>query len=179
MALSKAQVGVAAGMAVAVAVVLAGGAAAIWVAPPGLLPGPGMTERLAFLAGWDLMVVFWLIVGIMRLARHRFFTPDDIDGGGLTTGTARAKLLQSELQNTLEQAVLALAVHGAWVFAMPASWMAAVPVAAWMFFVGRALFMLGYERGAAARAFGFALTFYASVAMFAVMVLWTVSRALG
>lgn len=179
MALSKAQKGVAAGMATALAVVVVGGGAAIWAAPPRLLAGPAPVDRLAFLAGWDLLVVFWLIVGIMRLARHRFFTPDDIDGGGLTAGTSRAKLLQSELQNTLEQSVLALAVHAAWAFAMPAGWLAAVPVGAWMFFVGRALFMLGYERGAAARAFGFALTFYSSVAMFAVMVIRIVLDALA
>lgn len=179
MALNKAQRGVAGGMATALVVVLAGGAAAIGTAPPRLLPGPGTDDRLGFLAAWELLVIFWLIVGIMRLAKYRFFSPEDIDGGGLTTGTARAKLLQSQLQNTLEQVVLAVAVHAAWALAMPASSMAAIPVAAWMFFVGRALFMLGYERGAAARSFGFALTFYSSVAMFAAMAIWIGSRALG
>ena len=52
-----------------------------------------------------------LAINIGLLARHRFFTPDDIDGGGLTPGTATAHILQSMLQNTLEQSVLALGVH--------------------------------------------------------------------
>jgi hypothetical protein len=74
------------------------------------------------------------------LARHRFFTPADIDGGGLSQGTSEAQLLQSTLQNTLEQAVLALSVHPIWAAAMPRTWQAAVPAAATLFVFGRLLF---------------------------------------
>jgi uncharacterized protein involved in response to NO len=40
-----------------------------------------------------------------------------------------------------------------------------VPVLAALFCAGRLLFWLGYERGAAARAVGFGLTFYPSLAV--------------
>jgi len=60
---------------------------------------------------WDVLLVACLTANIGMLARHRFFTPAGIDGGGLTQGTSEAQLLQSILQNTLEQAVLALSVH--------------------------------------------------------------------
>lgn len=36
------------------------------------------------------------------LAKHRFATPEDIDGGGPTAGTTRVQSLQVTLQDTLE-----------------------------------------------------------------------------
>jgi len=44
-----------------------------------------------------------LLICIARLAKHRFFTPEDINGSALTSGTERARLLQALLQNTREQ----------------------------------------------------------------------------
>ena len=105
------------------------------------------------------------MVNIGLLARHRFFTPEDIDGGGLTKGTPQAQVLQSTLQNTLEQTVLGLSTHIVWAVTMPPSWQTAVAAAAILFFVGRVLFWRGYVHGASARALGFALTFYPSVGM--------------
>jgi uncharacterized membrane protein YecN with MAPEG domain len=105
------------------------------------------------------------MVNIGLLARHRFFTPDDIDGGGLTKGTPQAHLLQSTLQNTLEQTVLAMSAHSIWGAAMPETWQPAVPAAAVLFVVGRILFWRGYQRGAPSRALGFGLTFYPTVAL--------------
>ena len=106
---------------------------------------------------WDVLLVACLTANIGMLARHRFFTPADIDGGGLTQGTSEAQLLQSILQNTLEQAVLALSVHLTWAAAMPQGWQAVVPAAAILFVFGRLLFWKGYARGAPQRALGFAL----------------------
>ena len=101
-----------------------------------------------------------LLVCIARLAAHRFFTPEDIHGSGLTGGTERAKLLQSLLQNTLEQCCLAIPVYLATAILAPASLLPVVPTAAVMFLVGRGLFFAGYAQGAPSRAYGFALTFY-------------------
>ena len=50
---------------------------------------------------------------------------------------------------------------------MPHGWLASIPAAAILFLIGRILFSRGYERGAAARAIGFGLTFYPSVLMIA------------
>jgi uncharacterized MAPEG superfamily protein len=126
---------------------------------------PGADSSLDFALKWDTLVVACLAINIGLLARHRFFTPDDIDGGGLTAGTSKAHLLQSILQNTLEQTMLALGVHLIFAAVMPRAWQAAVPMAAMLFVIGRVLFWRGYAAGAPHRALGFALTFYPQVAM--------------
>ena len=153
---------------------------AIAVPPQTLLPGEGVTSAIAHALRWDVLLVLWLAASIGMLARHRFFTPADIDGSGLSEGTAAARVLQSVLQNTLEQSVLAFSVHVIWAVAMPWTWQAAVPVAATLFFLGRVLFWRGYARGAPARALGFALTFYPSVVMLVLIVghlAWLVAAA--
>lgn len=137
---------------------------------------PGSEAALAYLARWDLLVLACLAINVGLLARHRFFTPDDIDGGGLTAGTPTAHILQSMLQNTLEQTVLALGVHAAWAILMPQRFLPAVAVAAMLFAIGRALFWRGYASGAPHRALGFALTFYPQVAMLVLMAGWLVVR---
>lgn len=117
-----------------------------------------------------LVPTFFLAVSIGRLAKHRFLTPEDIDGGGLSAGTPQAKLLQSLLQNTIEQALLASLVYCAWAAVMPTTWLSTVPIAAIAFGAGRILFFSGYNRGAAARAIGFTLSFYPSLIMLFTMI---------
>jgi hypothetical protein len=166
MDLSEKQRGVLIGMAGAaiLSVVLMG--AAVALAPSGLVPVDTVESRLSLVLRWDLLVVVWLLVAIGNLARHRFFTPQDIDGSGLTAGSEAARIHQAVLQNTLEQVVLALTVHTIAAFLLPVSWVAAVPAAAILFACGRLLFWRGYRGGAAARAAGFALTFYPTVLLF-------------
>ena len=154
------RLGVAAGMAAGLAVTLL---ALLW---PGLPSGPSDTgARLSSWLACDLAVALWLAVAVGRLARHRFFSDADIDGA-LGPGSVRANILQSLVQNTLEQTVLAAVAYGVWLLGPPP----AAPIAtAWIavgcFSVGRLLFFLGYSRGAAARALGFALTFYPTVGL--------------
>jgi hypothetical protein len=126
--------------------------------------------RIAFALKADLVIVLWLGISIARLARHRFFTPEDIDGGGLTQGTENAKVLQATLQNTLEQTVLAVLTHLIWVVTMPVAWVSAIPAALTLFLIGRVLFARGYTGGAPSRALGFALSFYPSMLMLMIIV---------
>jgi len=166
MTLSTAQRGVLRGIVLALAITVAVLAAA--VALPNF-PRPATADvggRLAFVAAWDLLVVFWLLLAIGTLARHRFFHAEDIDGSGLTAGSAAARHHQAVLQNTLEQVVLAVAVHAACAILFPAGWLAALPAAAVLFALGRVLFWRGYRQGAAARALGFGLTFYPTALLF-------------
>ena len=163
--LTEKQQGVLRGMVAGVIVTLLVLGLAIGAHPTALIPEPGYAAALAHALKWDVLLVISLTVSIGLLARHRFFTPEDIDGGGLTKGTPQAQILQSTLQNTLEQTVLGLSIHLVWAVAMPPGWQAGVPAAAILFFVGRVLFWRGYVHGASARALGFALTFYPSVAM--------------
>lgn len=109
---------------------------------------------------------FCLAIAIGRLAKHRFFTPEDIDGGGLTEGSEQAKVLQSLLQNTVEQTLLASLIYCSWLAVMPATALSTIPLAALAFGVGRVLFFIGYDKGAQSRALGFTLSCYPSMAMF-------------
>jgi uncharacterized MAPEG superfamily protein len=177
--LTEKQQGVLGGMVTGLVATVLALALAILVQPAALTPQEAYPETLAHALKWDVLLVICLAVNIGLLARHRFFTPEDIDGGGLTSGTSQAQVLQSTLQNTLEQTVLGLAVHIIWAAVMPQSWQAAVPVAAMLFLAGRILFWRGYARGAPARALGFALTFYPSVAMFLLILgrsIWALLR---
>lgn len=166
------QHGVFKGMTGGLTVTLLALALAIVFAPRAFLPDDSdAVSAISHALRWDVLVVAWLAASIAALARHRFFTPSDIDGGGLSDATPTTKILQSVLQNTLEQMVLALVIHLIWAAAMPWRWQAAIPVAAILFFLGRALFWRGYAHGASARAFGFALTFYPTVVMLFMLVL--------
>ncbi len=167
MTLTPTQRGVVGGIGIAASLtVVAMFGAAAWH-PDVLLPGDDTVARLGFALKWDLIPAACLLIAVGRLARHRFFTPDDIDGGGLSPGTQKAHVLQSILQNTLEQVVIASLAYFIWAVVMPHGWLASIPAAAILFLIGRLLFSRGYERGAAARAIGFGLTFYPSVLMIA------------
>ncbi|WP_226893601.1 MAPEG family protein [Nisaea sediminum] len=147
--------------ALAVAAIVLG-ASVLW--PPSVFAAPAdLALRLALTLKWDALVLLCLIATIGNLARHRFFTPADIDGSGRTSGTGRAHMLQALLQNTLEQSVIAVIAHLVWTAATPTAWHGAVPAAVLIFVAGRVLFVAGYKGGAPARAFGFALTFYPTV----------------
>lgn len=161
MSLSTPQRGVAFGMASALVLAAVGLGAAL--AMPGAWAEGTLEGRLHLVAFAALAPALALAFCIARLAAHRFHTPADLDGSGMTEGTRQARLLQALLQNTLEQLVLAVPVYAAWGALAPARWLGVLPVAAGMFLLGRALFFVGYARGARGRAFGFALTFYPTV----------------
>lgn len=162
--LSRPQRGVAIGIATGLGVTLAVLAMAALIGP---LNGThdSLYFRLQIFALSALVPTVALAVSIGRLAAHRFWTPQDIDGSGLASGTEKAKLLQALLQNTLEQLTLALPVYAVWSILAPMSLMAALPAAAALFLLGRVLFLWGYPRGAAGRSLGFALTFYPTLVL--------------
>jgi hypothetical protein len=159
MSFDKTQLGVARGMifALAVAVLVFLAASAVTLFTSGT---PDLWSRIKIAAMSSLLPTLTLFICIARLAKHRFFTPEDIQGSTQTSGTRKAQILQSLLQNTIEQGCLALPVYAAVSLLAPVRLLALVPAAAFMFVVGRILFFIGYAKGAPSRAFGFALTFY-------------------
>ncbi len=165
MTLSSKQTGVLRGIFLGAAITVIGIIGVGLWQPGVLVPEDDIGTRLAYALKWDVLLLIVLAISIGILARHRFFTPEDIDGGGLTSGTPKAHAYQCILQNTLEQVVLAIGVHLVWAVSLPVGWLVSVPAAAVLFVVGRILFITGYERGAPARALGFAMTFYPSVLM--------------
>lgn len=160
MALDTAQRGVLRNMVLALGLSVVLLLAAVFWQPRFLMAPAQIDARIAMALRWDVAVLLCLVAAIGNLARHRFLTPADIDGSGLTSGTDRARIFQAILQNTLEQATIAVLAHLVWAASMTAGWFPAVPTAVALFVIGRISFAAGYGRGAAARAFGFALTFY-------------------
>lgn len=142
-------IGMAAGLAVAVAAIAIGQAS-----DAARSAGETLGAAAAILG-------LWVAAAIGDVARLRF--ADDAAIAGAAAGVDPPALLvaRAVLQNTLEQAVVAgfAYVALAYVAAAPAT----IAVLAGCFSVGRVLFWVGYPRGAAARAFGFALTFCPSV----------------
>jgi hypothetical protein len=179
MALSEKQQGVRRGMAIGAALTLTAIAAGIAFDPFGLSSHVSLDARISVALGACLLPVLMLTASIARLAKHRFFSPQDIDGGaGMSEDTTQAQLLQTLLQNTLEQTVLALPIYLAWACIAPVAWLSVVPIVAVLFALGRLLFFAGYGHGAPARAVGFALTFYPSMTMLVSLVAYAIWRLL-
>ena len=169
--MDRAQKGVALGMATALITAIVLFLSVKYL--PGVYPLASDLESRLRLASWAAVVpTLLLLICIGRLAKHRFFTPEDIHGSGLTSGSDRAKYLQALLQNTLEQSCLAIPVYAATGILATPDWLPAIPAAALMFLVGRLSFFAGYAGGAPARAFGFALTFYPT-AILLISIPWT------
>jgi hypothetical protein len=157
------QILVGAGILVAVAVLLvfANG----HFTPAVTLPLDDTAERLAFAAKWLLVPGFALLAGIGLAGGRRFFTPDAIDG----SRTPQSPSLEINLrynQNTLEQTSLVLIAWPLLALWLPADRLALLPLLAVLFGIGRAAFWIGYLIAPWARAFGFALTFYPTVAVY-------------
>lgn len=173
MPLTDKQRGVVIGMSI-------GGAIALLLVGGGMLLNPfgfdylSPPDRLTIVLLACLVPAFFLMLSIGLLARHRMLCPEDIDGGGQSAGTPRARELQAILQNTLEQGALAVVVYLAWAFIMPPTWLSVVPLAAAAYLLGRILFMAGYARGAPGRALGFTLSYYVSSTMLMAIIVYAV-----
>ena len=119
MELTEKQKGVVRGVIPAALLTLVGLCGASLLLPAGALPVDEPDARLAWPLQWALLPILTLMVAIARVANHRFYTPEDIDGAGLTNGTPQARLQRAILQNTLEQAVLAVAAYAIWSVVVP------------------------------------------------------------
>lgn len=144
--------------------------------PPAALPVDEPAARLAWTLPWAILPLLALMLSVGRVANHRFATPGDIDGSGLTVGTARIQILRAILQNTLEQAVLAVGAYVIGAVTLPHGWLRVIPAAALLFAVGRIFFTVGYARGAEGRGLGFGLTAYPSFALLVTLAVVLVLR---
>ncbi len=146
------QRGVAAGMAAGAIVT-----AVVFVFAEQYVPAASAYQQSHTIALAWLLLPLPLVFTIARLASHRFFNAADIDAAVGGPPSARARQLQAMLQNTLEQTVLlSMALVGYGNYRGYAYWVVTVA----LFLTGRVLFFATYARGAAARSFGFALSFY-------------------
>ena len=101
-----------------------------------------------------------LALMIARLAMRRFMDPDVVDGDMFLPGTG-GDLDQRVLQNTLEQIALALCIWPLVGFFLGAGTVLALGLG---FALARLAFWAGYHLSPSLRSFGFAATFYPTVA---------------
>jgi hypothetical protein len=168
--MTRTQIGVAVGMAAAFLVTVALFALGPELAPD-LVTQPTLGQRLLLAAMADIPPLLSLTAAIAWVANARFFSPDDIDGAGLTPEGPALRVPRAVLANTAEQALLALPLYSGLALTLPASQLALPLLLGGAFLIGRGLFAIGYARGAAARSVGFALTFYPSVGALIVLVM--------
>ena len=165
------QSGVARGMGVALLVVILT-LAVSWSFAPILSP----TDRVLRAVAAATVAALWLAAAIGHVAALRFESPADIDaaagGGG---DSPRVVMANAVLRNTLEQVVLAIPAYLALGWVVEGSGVM-VPALATLFSIGRTLFWTNYARGAVARSFGFALSFYSSVAALVIVLVALIAR---
>ena len=171
MGVDSTQRGVAMGIALA-AIVAAIVLGADWAFLPFGVPHlEGLVGRIGYVLRADLFIYLWLAAAVANVACLRFFSPADIDGGGLAGASPKIHVGRAVLQNTLEQVVLAAGAHLALAATARGAVMVLVVPLVVLFCVGRLAFWLGYGRGAAHRAFGFAVTFYPTVFIYVLALL--------
>jgi len=136
---------------------------AIDLMPPG---GIEISWRLEYALKCEVFAALCLLAGVALIANRRFFIADAIGGGP----SPSIEIDRRYIQNTLEQLVLAIVAHLALVTIVAPESIRAVAVLVMLFVIGRATFWIGYHRSGSARAFGFATTFYPTVAVYAFVV---------
>jgi len=136
--------------------------------PPG---GIDISWRLAYALKCEVFTALCLLAGVGVIANRRFFLPEAIAGGP----SPSLEIEQRYVENTLEQSVLAMVAHLALVVVVPDDSIRAVAILVVLFVIGRATFWIGYHISGPARAFGFATTFYPTVAAY----VYVVSRILS
>lgn len=117
-----------------------------------------MGARLAFVLRLDLVVGLWVLLGIRQVARVRFVSAEDNPGSAYGPPSSKLAVPAAFLQNTLEQAVVAVIGHLALSTVSGDYPLAFIAGAVALFCVGRVCFLIGYPHGAGGRAFGVVLT---------------------
>ena len=111
------------------------------------------------------MYILYQLSGWVHLILVSIFYPINISLLDKVWGPMQVLYLQSIIQNTLEQSLLAFITYLMWCVLLPGNMLSVVPMASIAFVIGRILFILGYGYGAPARALGFTLSFYVTNGM--------------
>jgi hypothetical protein len=137
--------------------IVAVGVAYLWL--PAFIGLPTeLDERLAFAARASAVVLFCVFVAVGMVGAIRRVSPEDIGGSAAGPPSEKLAIHVAFLQNTLEQAVLAVGFYFAFASLVAGAWLSLIPVSVTFFVVGRVLFLRGYRRGVEGRALGMVLT---------------------
>ena len=129
-----------------------------------------LAERIAFAIRADTFVLLWVFVGVGMVSRTRRHSAQDIGGALSGPPSQRLAMQLAFLQNTLEQAVMAIGVHLALATQLSGPPLALIVAAVVMFGIGRVTFLIGYPKGAGSRAFGMITTVLPTLAGFALTI---------
>lgn len=144
---------------------------------PGLLQFPvELSERLAFVLRADLFVLVWILIGVRLVSHGRFHSVADIGGSGSGPPSPKIATKVAFLQNTLEQAVLAVGVHLALATLLTGPALSLILIAVVLFGLGRVSFYVGYPHGAGGRAFGMVTTVLPTLAGFVLAITHIIAR---
>ena len=140
------------------AVVLGGGY--LWLPSElvGVATPMALADRLGFALKWDLLIFSWLAGSVGAVSQKRFWTPADRHGSAYSDPSPALTVRRANLQNTLEQAVLASSAHLILATVVLDQELVLIPLLVLLFLVGRATFAIGYAKSPIARAFGMAVT---------------------
>lgn len=106
----------------------------------------------------DLFVALWVLIAVRWVARIRFRSAEDMPGAASARPSPLLAIPAAFLQNSLEQAIIAVAAHVALATLLTGAALALIPTAVLLFSVGRIAFLAGNAKGAGARAFGMVVT---------------------
>lgn len=134
---------------------------------------------LVFTLRADLFVLVWVLVGVGLVSHARRQSMRDIAGSAFGTPSETIRIKIAFLQNTLEQAVIAIGSHVAFSTLVSGDALSLVVAATFLFGVGRISFYRGYPRGAAARAFGVVTTVIPGLLAFLASIVLMVVRVVS
>ncbi|XP_052819212.1 transmembrane protein 79-like [Mya arenaria] len=120
-----------------------------------------VVERLVFTLQWQALSMLTLVYGIHGVGSRRAGTAamDPITGNSEDVVKFEAKFLQ----NTIEQLILSIFGQLVLCTHLTDSTPRVIPVLVCLFVVGRVLFWIGYKKAPLERATGFAMTFFPSL----------------
>lgn len=142
----------------------------------GLHAGMSAGERIAFTVKVDLLIFLWLAGCVRAVSAGRFSSPADIRGSAYGPPSPAIAVRAAVLQNSLEQTVLAVGAHMGLAATLSGDELVLIPALVLLYLIGRVSFAATYARGAAARAFGMALTGASTIAAFGIAVAVLLAR---
>lgn len=128
-------------------------------------------EALVFTLRIDLFVLLCVAVAVGLVSRGRRQSTVDLRGAAFGIPSESIRIKIAFLQNTFEQAFVAIGSHLVFSTLMQGPALSLVIVATALFAIGRITFYRGYPLGAAARAFGMVTTVIPTMAILALSLL--------
>lgn len=125
-------------------------------------------DALVFALRVDLFILLWVVVAVGLVSHARRQSTADIRGAAFGAPSESIRIKIAFLQNTLEQAFVAMLSHLVFSTLLAGPALSLIVVGAALFAVGHITFYPGYPQGAAARAFGMVTTVIPTMVILAI-----------